>query len=194
MPAPMPKVLQKKVRPEVTQSKPLSLFARRGNVGIQARRIALLVANGVDGEQAQALAARIRSEGAVPVFVAPKLGAVIPATGERLQADASLEVAPAVVFDAVAVCDGPESAAALAANGRALEFLKDQYRHCKAIFVSGSASLVMEKAGIPLELPTGDPDTGIVTGAAGEPGGVDAFIAAVAMHRHYARESDPPLV
>ncbi|MBY0497983.1 MAG: catalase [Cyanobacteria bacterium] len=187
MPPPMPKVLQKKVRPEVSQSKPLSLFARPGDVGIQARRIALLVADGVDGEQAQTLADRIRSEGAVPVFVAPKLGAVRPASGKPMQADASLEVAPAVVFDAVAVCDGEASAAALAANGRATEFLKDQYRHCKAIFVGAAAAQVVEKAGIPMQLPTGDPDSGIVTA-------VDAFIAAVAMHRHYARESDPPLV
>src|SRR5688572_272558 len=76
MPAPMPKVLQKKVRAEVTESKPLSLFARPGNVGIQARRIAVLVADGVNGDHAQAIAARLRNEGAVPVFVAPKLGAV----------------------------------------------------------------------------------------------------------------------
>ena len=108
MPAPMPKVLQKTVRPEVSESKPLSLFARPGDVGIQTRRIAMLVADGVDGEQAQSIAERIRSEGAVPVFVAPKLGAVAVSGGKPLQADASLEVAPSVVFDAVVICDGED--------------------------------------------------------------------------------------
>jgi catalase len=194
MPPPMPKVLEKKVRAEVTVSKPLSLFARPGDVGIQTRRIALLIADGVNGEQAQSIAERIRGEGAVPVFVAPKLGAIKPASGKPLQADASLEVAPSVVFDAVALCDGDDSAAALSANGRAVEFMKDQYRHCKAIFVSGAASLVLDKAGIPMQLPTGDPDRGLIVGSAGDNKPVDDFIAAVAAHRHYARESDPPLV
>jgi catalase len=194
MPAPMPKVQQKKVRAEVTESKPLSLFARRGEVGIQTRRIAMLVADGVDGDQAHAIAGRIRSEGAVPVFIAPKLGAVKAAGGKPMQADASLEVSPSVVFDAVVLCDGDDSAAALSANGRAIEFVKDQYRHCKAIFVSGAASLVLDKAGIPMQLPTGDPDSGLIVGSAGDKKPVDDFIAAVAAHRHYARESDPPLV
>jgi len=194
MPTPMPKVLEKKVRAEVTVSKPLSLFARPGDVGIQTRRIALLIADGVNGEQAQSIAERIRGEGAVPVFVAPKLGGIKPASGKPLQADASLEVAPSVVFDAVVLCDGDDSAAALSANGRAVEFMKDQYRHCKAIFVSGAASLVLDKAGIPMQLPTGDPDSGLIVGSAGDNKPVDDFIAAVAAHRHYARESDPPLV
>lgn len=193
MPEPMPKVLQKKARPEVEQSKPLSLFARPGNVGIQTRRIAVLIADGVDGDQAQAIAARIRKEGAVPVFIAPKLGAVKTAKGAALQADASLEVAPSVLFDAVVIADGERAAAALAANGRALEFLKDQYRHCKAIWVAGAAKLVFDAAGIPDALPTGDPDTGIIAGA-GDARALDAFVAAVAKHRHYARESDPPVV
>jgi len=194
MPTPMPKVLEKRVRAEVTVSKPLSLFARPGDVGIETRRIAMLIADGVNGEQAQSIAERIRGEGAVPVFVAPKLGAIKPASGKPLQADASLEVAPSVVFDAVVLCDGDDSAAALSANGRAVEFMKDQYRHCKAIFVSGAASLVLDKAGIPMQLPTGDPDSGLIVGSAGDNKPVDDFIAAVAAHRHYARESDPPLV
>ena len=51
MPEPMPKVLQKKVKPEVTQSKALSLFARRGDGSIRGRRVAIIVADGViDGE------------------------------------------------------------------------------------------------------------------------------------------------
>src|SRR4029434_10423341 len=108
---------------------------------IQARRIAILIADGVDGDQAKAIAARIRGEGAVPVFVAPRLGAVKVGAGAALQADASLEVAPSVLFDAVAIADGEGAAAALAADGRALEFLKDQYRHCKAMLISGVAQV-----------------------------------------------------
>jgi catalase len=193
LPAPMPKVLQKSARPEVTASKSLSLLARPGNAGIKARRIAIVASDGVDGSTALAIAERLKSEGAVPVFVAPELG-TIASTGAPIQADASLEVAPSVVFDAMVLAGGQSASAALAANGRALEFLKDQYRHCKAILVLSGAATLLEKAGIPTTLPNGTPDPGLLIEAAGGKPPVDDFIRAVAAHRHFAREADPPLV
>ena len=193
LPAPMPKVLQKAVRPEVTASKPLSLLARPGKAGIKARRIAIVASDGVDGSTALAIAERLKSEGAVPVFVAPELG-TIASTGAPIQADASLEVAPSVVFDAMVLAGGQSASAALAANGRALEFLKDQYRHCKAILVLSGAATLLEKAGIPTTLPNGTPDPGLMIEAAGGKPPIDDFIRAVAAHRHFAREADPPLV
>ena len=54
----------------------------------------------VNGDKAKAIADRLMAEGAVPVFVAPRLGAVA-SSGTPIQADASLEVAPSVVFDAM---------------------------------------------------------------------------------------------
>ena len=114
----------------------------------------MLIADGVNGDQAQAIAEQIRGEGAVPVFVAPKLGAVKSAAGKALQADASLEVAPSVVFDAVVVADGDAAGDALAKDARAIEFVKEQYRHCKAMLAPGAAELVLHEAGIPA-LPTG---------------------------------------
>src|SRR5687767_4208013 len=42
MPEPMPKVLQKKVKPEVAESKSLSLFARPGDGSIRTRRVAII--------------------------------------------------------------------------------------------------------------------------------------------------------
>jgi catalase len=193
MPEPMPKVLQTKVRPEVRESKPLSLFARPGQAGIRARRIALLVADGVGSSRAKAIAERLTSHGAVPVFVAPRLGE-IATDGDAIQADASLEVAPGVVFDAMVIVDGGDSGKTLAANGRALEFLKDQYRHCKPIMVLAGALSVLDQAGIPRALPNGKSDTGLILGSGDAEPPVDAFIRAVAAHRHFDRESDPPVV
>ena len=73
-----------------------------------------------------------------------------------------------------------------------VEFLKDQYRHGKTILVLGASSQLLQKAGIPPALPSGDEDPGLLID---EGGTVDAaaFIAAVAQHRHPARDSDPPL-
>ena len=50
-----------------------------------------------------------------------------------LEPDATLETMPSCLFDAVVVPDGEASAEALCSLGHAVEFVKDQYRHCKAI-------------------------------------------------------------
>ena len=72
MPTPMPKVMTRKVTPKVTISQTLSLFARPGGGSIRTRRVAILVADGCDGEALVALAGRLTREGAVPRFVATK--------------------------------------------------------------------------------------------------------------------------
>ena len=190
MPEPMPKVMQKKVRPEISASPALSLFARPGDGGIRARRIAILVADGVTGAPLTALARRLTAEGAVPRFLGARLGRVTTAEGDTIEIDAPISSAPSVLFDAVVVAD---AAAALAADGRVLEFLKDQYRHCKTMLVLGDGADVLDAAAIPMALPDGRPDPGlIVAQAGGAP--ADAFVAALAAHRHFARETDPPRV
>jgi catalase len=85
--------------------------------------------------------------------------------------------------------DGENAVASLLANGRVLEFVKDHYRHCKPILALGASAEPLQAAGIPSALASGKPDPGLILGEAGER--LDAFIRAIAMHRHYARESEP---
>jgi catalase len=193
MPAPMPKVLTRDVRPEVKVSPSLSLFARSGDGSIRARRVAILVADGCDGGSLMALADRLTGEGAVPRFVATTLGSVQPADGEAIEVDISLEAAPAVLYDAVVLPDGDAAVDALRSDGRALEFIKDQYRHCKPLLALGAGQALLQACNIPTELPDGQPDPGLIVASdAGTAG--DDFIAAIAKHRHFARETDPPRV
>lgn len=51
---------------------------------------------------------------------------------------------------------------ALSKNGHTLEFLKDQYRHCKSIVVLGASSKLLKKAGIFEALPSGETDPGLL--------------------------------
>ena len=192
MPEPMPTVLKKPVKPEIQKSAALSLLARPGDAGVRARRVAIGVADGVNGKELVALAARLAAEGAVPRFLASRLGRVTTAEGGTIEADASFEATPSVLYDAFVLPDGSGATGALAADGRVLEFLKDQYRHCKPILVLGTASALLDKAGIPATLPSGDADPGLLIVRGG--GGAAAFVAAVAAHRHFARETDPPRV
>jgi catalase len=193
MPAPMPKVMARDVTPEVTVSPALSLFARPGDGSVRTRRIAVLVADGCDGAALTALVRRLTDEGAVARFVSTKLGCVQPAEGNAIEVDVSLEAAPAVLYDALVLPDGAEAVAALRADGRTLEFIKDQYRHCKPILALGASSDLIAAAGIEITLPEGEPDSGLIVATDGE-AAADDFIAAVAKHRHFARETDPPRV
>ena len=194
MPEPMPKVLEKDIKPEVTRSPALSLTARPGDNGIRARRIAILVADGVDGASIKSLAEALRAAGAEPKFVAPRLGP-IRATGGAIEADTTVAATPAVLFDAVVIGDGADAVKAMAADGRFLEFVKDQYRHCKTILAVGASGEVLEKAGIPDKLPSGKSDPGLLHDSKGRAASsARAFIAAVARHRHFERETNPPRV
>ena len=96
-----------------------------------------------------------------------------------------------MVFDAVVVADGDAAVDALMKDARAVDFVKEQYRHCKPILALGSGERLLQEAGIHRTLPSGAPDSGVIVGAQGKAVKVsDAFIAAVAAHRHYERE-DP---
>ena len=191
VPEPLPKAIERARKPEVRASNALSLLARPGDGSIRTRKIAILVADGIDGA-ARDLHAALLEEGAVPTMIGPKLGTVDATRGEPIEVEATFENSPSVVFDAVAIPDGA-SAETLAAIGPALEFVKDQYRHCKPILAIGSGSGLLSKAGVPLHLPSGAPDPGLLVVDAGDDA-EDAFVAAIAKHRHFERYSDPPAV
>ena len=195
LPEAMPKVLARAPKAEVKSSRALSLLARPGSEGIKTRHIAILVADGVDGKAATAIHGALAAEGAVARFVGIKLGDADSSSGDALEVEVSLETAPAVVWDAMIVPDGEAATRALLQSGHAKEFLKDQYRHCKPILLIGSAAALLDGAGIPPALPSGEADPGLLRHDAGNTdAAVRALIASLTQHRHFARETDPPRV
>ncbi|MGV8961418.1 MAG: catalase [Stenotrophomonas sp.] len=195
LPEPMPRALTHPPKPEVSQSPVLSLLARPGDGGIRTRKIALLVAEGINGDALVATQAALLAAGAVPRLVGSRIGPFKAAGGQVFEADASMENEPAVLFDAMVLPDGSAGLAALRKDGHTAEFIKDQYRHCKTILVLGKALELLQDTGVSPTLPSGEADPGIVIGDVGKlDSTLKAFIAAVAQHRHPQRESDPPLV
>jgi catalase len=191
LPEPLPRILKRAPRPELDRSQALSLLARPGQTGIRTRRIALLVADGVDGDAAARIHDVLAGEGATPRFIGVKMGGVRSSDGEPVEVEVSLEAAPAVLWDAAVFLGGD----GLTESGQALEFLKDQYRHCKAVLVLGSATALLEKAGIPATLPSGEADPGLLVSRNDDlESRLAAFVAAVSRHRHFERETDPPRV
>lgn len=192
LPNPLPKVLEQEPTPEVTASGALSLFARPGDGGVQARRVAVLVADGADVGGIQPLLESLTAAGAVARLVGPRLGRLMTAGGHDVEIDTPVDAMPSALWDAVILPDAGGSDARLL-DGRVLEFVKDQYRHCKPILAVGAGQAVLAKAGVPTALPDGAPDPGLLMAAPGDvdPGG---FMAALAKHRHFERETDPPRV
>jgi catalase len=180
LPKPMPRLVAPST-PEVTVSPALSLTALPGDGSIRGRKIAILVAADTEGRAVAGMAKSLGEAGAVVRLIAARLGTV---AGGELEADATLETMPSVLFDAVIVPDGQGAAAELSSLGQALEFLKDQYRHCKPILMLGAGESVAAAAGIPLD----DPQDWAVVRE------LPAFVEAVGRHRNWDRALDPPPV
>jgi catalase len=195
MPEPMPKALKKSPKPEVDTSPALSVFSQPGDGSIRTRRVAIFVANGVNGASAKALHSALVEQGAVPRYIGARLGNVKGEDGTAIEVEATFETMPSVLFDAVAVLDGDAASKILGNVGHAAEFLKDQYRHAKPILALGAGADLVENAGIAAMLPSGDPDPGIVLDRdAKVDKAIAKFIKAISLHRHHAREMDPPEV
>src|SRR6202789_2360023 len=173
----------------------LSLKALPGNGNIATRKIAILLADGVDADPISHLIDSLTAAGAVTRLIASRLGMIRSKDGELLVIDATLENSPSVLFDALVLPAGSKAVDTLCLDGRVLEFVKDQYRHCKTILALGDSSKILTKAGIALALPSGDADPGLlIEGQDGHEANAQSFFAAIGLHRHVERDRDPPLV
>ncbi|WP_124552619.1 catalase [Methylophilus methylotrophus] len=193
LPAPAP-LASDQPFPVLPASPALSETHYPGDGSIKTRKVAILAANGVDAICVNALYDAILSQGGVPRLLSIKLGKVETAQGSALDAEATLETMPNVLFDAMVIADGERSIANLALDGRTVEFLRDQYRHCKPILVPRGASHLLQKAGIETMLPDGNPDPGLIIAEDRLSDEIEMFLMTLAKPRDHGRETDPPLV
>jgi catalase len=190
VPAAMPKVLENPAAPEVNTSSALSLTALPGDGGIRTRSVAILVADGVDGQSVAAVQAALLAEGARVHLIAPHLGPVKPSSGGPFEATGTLENSPPVLFDGVVLPDGANGLKVLGARIDVMDFISNQYRHGKTILALGASKSLIEQVGVATTLASGDDDPGIVIGSIADANNsVAAFIAALGRHRHPEREA-----
>ncbi len=185
LPEPMPRldISTKATKPEVASSPALSMTALPGDGSLRGKKIAVLIAPGTDGRSVESMMKSLGDAGAVVKLLGARLGTV-EAKGGALEADATFETMSSVLFDAVIVPGGKDAAEELGSLGQVLEFLKDQYRHCKPILILGAGEAVAAEAGIPVD---DEADWAIVRK-------LPAFVDAVAKHRNWDRAIDPPAV
>jgi len=183
LPRAMPRVMDPP-RPEVASSPALSLTYRPGDGSIRGRKVAILAAPGVDAGSVTRIQAALAKAGAVARLLAARLGSLDTDNGETVEADATFETMPSVLFDAVVVPDGDGAADELTTLGQVREFLRDQFRHGKAILMLGAGERVVAEAGVPVN---DGSDWALVRD-------IDTFIAALGRHRNWERPTDPPRV
>jgi len=186
----------------ITASAALSLETQPRTT-IATRKIAMLIAEGFDGDAAAVVRKVLADLGAIVDVIAPVLGAIPAETGAALEADKTYKTAASVFYDAIFVPGGELSVAALEANGDAIHFIQEAYKHCKPIAAVGEAVDLVILAELEDTALADDEaadggamavvsDQGIVTSRAPELVAelAEAFVRAIAMHRHWSRDVD----
>jgi len=115
---------------------------------IEGRSIGILIADGSDAGEIDALIQAIGGKGGRPILIAPRVGGVKSAGGDLLKADAQLAGFPSVLVDAVALALSKEGCAALTKEAAAIQFVMDAFGHCKAIGATDAAKPLLDKAGV----------------------------------------------
>ncbi|MGI8820168.1 MAG: catalase [Chthoniobacterales bacterium] len=160
---------------------------------IQSRKIAFLAGDGVDEAAVAALKKTLTTQGAKVAIIAPNGGVIKGSKGGEIAVDLALRNVASVLFDAVFIPGGAESVAALLANAKSIHFVNEAYRHCKAIAAIGEGVDLLRASSIPLgddSKTSSGADPALIVAAKSDVKKVSArFIAAIAQHRNWERET-----
>ncbi|QEL10731.1 catalase HPII [Kushneria phosphatilytica] len=163
-----------------SESPALSLMARLpGN--IRYRKVAILAANGVDGDQVESIRSKLKAEGAQGFVIAPSMAPLKTRAGDTLAPDAMLNGLPSVTMDAVIVPGGSDSVEALKKSGLGRYYLQEAWKHLKVIATVGEAKELIEAANV--EMGEG------VLNADSVDGFMEEFVSLVGQHRVWSRDA-----
>jgi catalase len=110
---------------------------------IASRRIAVLVADGCNMTEIEAVRVALKSSLATTWIIGPRRGEVYPEgtdasmKGTGISVDHHYEGQRSTMFDAIYVPSGAEHAKALLSNGRTVHWIREAFGHCKAIGAVG---------------------------------------------------------
>lgn len=188
----IPITAKAKAKPHDRKSPALSM--NKPATVLSGRKVAILVADGVDGKQVNDLKAALKAKGILSDVIAKMKTPVKAADGSAIAVDFPAPNAPSVKYDAVFIPAGKASADAMEKVGLAVHFVAEAYAHYKPIAAVGEGIDVLRKAQIDVPGHVGEPTStnGVVMAAAGGDFNkvVDEFMKAMMKHRFYEREVD----
>jgi catalase len=167
----------------------------RQMASVKTRRVAILVADGIEPATVKRLQIDLVGAGAICKTVGLQLGNVSTAGGRQMPVDHTFATMPSVMFDAVVIAGGLPHVEALLGMGEAVHFVLEAYKHCKTICAINEGVGLLGSLG----LSQGKNPEIVTTPAAGvivadsrkvSDGQVSIdLIAAIAAHRHWDRQN-----
>jgi catalase len=173
-------------KPPLEMAQSLSMETAGG--GIHTRKVAVVMAAGVELGAYKVIQQALLDAGATTRIVAAHLGSVASSSGQQVPVDHTFLNMPSVMFDAVLVPGGAAAAQALMKNGDAVHFVLEAYKHCKPLCLIGESAEILRAVGVALE--DAPVPAGVLIGT-NEPTArvqlAQDFIAAIGKHRHWSR-------
>ncbi|MGB3554145.1 MAG: catalase [Jannaschia sp.] len=132
---------------DLSTSPALSIL-RNASPTFQGRKLGLLLTDGVDGALIDALKDAVEAAGGTIEVIAPQVGGIVTAGGERIAADQKIDGAPSVLYDAIAILASANGAKELAGIHPAKTFVADAWAHAKVMAFSKDAAALLDAAGV----------------------------------------------
>ncbi|PKQ29250.1 MAG: catalase HPII, partial [Actinobacteria bacterium HGW-Actinobacteria-10] len=158
----------------------------------KGHKVAVLLADGFDGDGVQTLRTSLESAGITMEVIAKYRGELSGTSGTSIPVDKSYVTTASVLYDAVFVPGGRQSVEALLEDGYARHFVNEQFKHHKPIGASGDGvELLMAADLVDIELAEGErevKDQGVVTTRANlDKGFAESFVETMALGRDWSR-------
>ncbi|MEJ7608885.1 MAG: DJ-1/PfpI family protein [Bryobacteraceae bacterium] len=94
----------------------------------------------------EALRAALNAAGARAEVVSERPGKIRSASGKEINVDKTLLTTDSIMFDAVYVPGGSASVAWLVEQGEAIHFVREAFKHMKAIGATGDGAKLIQRA------------------------------------------------
>jgi catalase len=157
----------------------------------KTKKVAILAADGVDTQALMRLRDALKKEGAMVEVVSRLLGKLKGTAGE-VEVDRNYVTAASVMYDAVLVADGRDSASALKQHGDAVHWINETYKHCKTVGAIGAGIELLRAARLgDVRLAEGTEvvsERGVVTATGAMDDFAAAFVEALGEYRHWERQ------
>jgi len=145
---------------------------------IATRQIACLASDGFNMSDFKKMKKALEKENAIVKIVAPHGGTIICDEDMEHPVDANIATTESVLFDAVLIPGGQNSIEALMEHAKFTKFVREAYKHCKAIAAMGEGSQLIDKIEVDA---VREDDAILIDGTAKD------FINAIAKHRNWNR-------
>lgn len=173
---------------------------------IVSRQIAIIIADGFNFAEYEAVKGALSGANALPFTIGPKRSAVKSSTGQSVTPDHHFEGMRSTMFDSLYI-PGGEHVSTLMKQGRVVHWVREAFGHCKAIGATGEGVKLVQLAcgvdGVNFSTSSDVVDSfGVVTAAGitdgglkdvvkmvkGAKGFLDAYTYAISQHRNFQRE------